>query len=222
MSPGLPDARSERADDLVGRRSLDAIDVGPGSRASTTAVIVTADHGGMGADHADATRARQLPGPVHGAAGPGVAPGADLYDLNPDYADPGDRRTSYADPRQPVRNGDVANLAIDLLGLPPCPGSEHNAAQDLDVAARHRRPSRGLGRAESATRLAQDSPTALAILLTTAASRPAPAAARRRPFPSSVSTQPPVVEGTARQGQALQAFPGRWTPERRGDRATGG
>jgi hypothetical protein len=32
-----------------------------------------------------------------------------------------------------VRNGDVANLATDLLGLGPVPGSELDAEQDLTV-----------------------------------------------------------------------------------------
>ncbi|MBK5250040.1 MAG: hypothetical protein JJE50_11545 [Actinomycetales bacterium] len=66
--------------------------------------------------------------------GSGVKAGADLYDLNPDYASPGKKRTSYADDEQPVRNGDVANLATDLLGLEAVPDSEHDAAQHLDVS----------------------------------------------------------------------------------------
>ena len=65
----------------------------------------------------------------------GVAAGADLYDLNPDdYADPGTRRTTYRKALQPVRNGDLANLALDLLDLDAVPGSEHNSALDLDVS----------------------------------------------------------------------------------------
>ncbi len=61
-------------------------------------------------------------------------------------------------------------------------------------------------------RLATGLATALAILLTTA--HPAGAAAADPTLPELVSTQPPAAEGTARQGQALKAFPGRWTPER--------
>ena len=44
------------------------------------------------------------------------------------------RQALYAWQRQPVRNGAAANLALDLLGLPAIRGSEHNSAQDLDVA----------------------------------------------------------------------------------------
>jgi hypothetical protein len=64
--------------------------------------------------------------------GPTVAGGASLYGLNPDYANPGPRRTTYSDARQPVRNGDVANLALDLLGLGAVPGSQHDRRQNLD------------------------------------------------------------------------------------------
>ena len=65
--------------------------------------------------------------------GAGVEAGADLYDLNPDFRDPGTRRTRYGLKRPPVRNGDAANLATDLLGLRALPGSQFNADQSLDV-----------------------------------------------------------------------------------------
>jgi hypothetical protein len=101
--------------------------------AGRTTLILTADHGGRGASHTDPRKVYdyRVPFVVWGA---GVDAGADLYALNPDYADPGRARTTYAG-TQPVRNGDVANLALDLLGLPAVPGSEHDAAQDLDVSA---------------------------------------------------------------------------------------
>jgi predicted AlkP superfamily pyrophosphatase or phosphodiesterase len=97
-----------------------------------TVVVVTADHGGRGESHGDPTRLAnyRVPFIVWGA---GVADGANLYALNRDYARPGRRRTTYDAERQPVRNGDVANLVTDLLGLRSVPGSEHDADQDLDV-----------------------------------------------------------------------------------------
>jgi hypothetical protein len=64
-----------------------------------------------------------------------VPAGVDLYDINPTYADPGRRRPGYAAARQPVRNGDVGNLVLDVLGLPAIPGSELDRAQDLEVLA---------------------------------------------------------------------------------------
>jgi len=119
-----------RVDRLVGRLVATVRD-DRGLRGST-AVVLTSDHGGLGDGHSDPTRASSYRVPFL-AWGAGVAHGAGLYRLNRDYADPGRRRTTYGDARQPVRNGDVANLAIDLLGLPAVRGSEHDSAQDLDV-----------------------------------------------------------------------------------------
>lgn len=97
-----------------------------------TAFVVTADHGGeLGNDsHYD----RELPGnftiPFIVWA-PGVAEGGDLYDLNPSARrDPGGAQLSH-DGRQPVRGHEAGNVALDLLGLPPIPGSVFNADHDL-------------------------------------------------------------------------------------------
>ena len=97
------------------------------------------DHGGrhLGPWRSSARPPRPgTPGQLHGAlhrGGAGVAASADLYDLNPDYRDPGRRRTSHGAQRPPVRNGDVANLVTHLLGLDPVSGSRHGATHDLDV-----------------------------------------------------------------------------------------
>lgn len=100
--------------------------------AQQVVLIVTADHGGVPdtQGHAVATDPRDfiIPFVVWGA---GIAQG-DLYDLNPDYADPGIGRPTYDGP-QPVRNGDVANLVTDLLDLPAVPGSDLDARHDLTV-----------------------------------------------------------------------------------------
>jgi predicted AlkP superfamily pyrophosphatase or phosphodiesterase len=96
------------------------------------ALIVVTDHGGRGKRHDAAAKLVNYRIPFF-VWGPGVAAGADLYDLNPDYQHPGRTRPSYAAARQPIRNGAVANLAADLLGLPALTGSEFDAAQDLDV-----------------------------------------------------------------------------------------
>ncbi len=95
-------------------------------------VVLTADHGGKGASHTDATRPYDyiIPFMVWGR---GVARGADLYDLNTsDRRRPATRRPTYAG-RQPIRNLEVANVVADLLDLPTVPGSIANTAQDLTV-----------------------------------------------------------------------------------------
>jgi len=97
-----------------------------------TLLVVTADHGGIGPTHSDPTLLANYRIPFL-AWGPGVPAATDLYSLNPTYADPGKRRVGYAAPRQPIRNGDIGNLVLDVLGLPPIPKSELDYAQDLEL-----------------------------------------------------------------------------------------
>lgn len=98
-----------------------------------TVVIVTADHGGIAGDHSSASVRENYTIPFY-VWGAGVAPGADLYALNRSVRlDPGTGRPTYAAPLQPIRNGEAANLALDLLGLGPVPGSSMNSLQDLVV-----------------------------------------------------------------------------------------
>ena len=98
-----------------------------------TIVILTSDHGGAKGAH-NHTNPRVpdnyiVPFVVWGRD----ISTRDLYQINPDYLDPVRRRPGYDANRQPVRNGDVANLALGLLGLGPVPGSELDAEQDLDI-----------------------------------------------------------------------------------------
>ena len=96
-------------------------------------VVLTADHGFASGvtDHSGRRNIEnyRIPFLVWGA---GVDAG-DLYAMNPDFADPGTSRPSYAG-RQPVRNGDVANLAASLLGIDAVPGSGIDADQQLVVS----------------------------------------------------------------------------------------
>ena len=96
-------------------------------------VVLTADHGFApdGTSHSERTDPANYTIPFV-AWGAGVDPG-DLYDLNPGYRDPGTRRPSYAPDRQPVRNGDLANLAAGLLGLDRVRGSRFGTAPTLVV-----------------------------------------------------------------------------------------
>jgi hypothetical protein len=129
MSPAYLTA-VRQTDTLIGR-VLATIDKTAESK-DHTLVVVTADHGGLGRSHSNAASYADYRIPFM-VWGPGVPAGQDLYGLNPTYADPGTRRVGYAVSRQPVRNGDLGNLALDVLGLPPIPKSELDYAQDLEV-----------------------------------------------------------------------------------------
>lgn len=124
-------AAVKEADRLLGRL-VAAIEARHRLRRHVT-VIVTADHGGSGRSHSNPTAFAnfRIPFVVWGT---GVRAGADLYALNRrDYRNPRRHRTRYGQGRPPVRNGDAANLATDLLGLRALPGSQFNPDQSLDV-----------------------------------------------------------------------------------------
>ena len=89
-----------------------------------TAVILTTDHGGTGYSHLDSSNKDNFVIPFC-LVGPGVPGGANLYTLVEDFraAPLGDHNPGYEAERQPIRNGDSGNLALELLGLPPVPGS---------------------------------------------------------------------------------------------------
>ncbi|MDO3397695.1 alkaline phosphatase family protein [Nocardioides sp. SOB44] len=131
LSPAYLDAVAD-VDRLLGRL-IAAIEADPVLK-NGLVLIVTADHGGKGHSHSDPTRYANYRVPFM-AWGPGVAADADLYELNPHYASPGTSRTTYATTPPPIRNGAIANLVTDLLGLGPVPGSQRqfNKAQDLDL-----------------------------------------------------------------------------------------
>ncbi|MBW9215142.1 alkaline phosphatase family protein [Mumia sp. zg.B53] len=118
-----------RADRLLGR-ILSTVRSRPALRKHTL-VALTADHGGSGATHADARRVANYRVPFL-VWGPGVAAGRNLYGLSRGYRGPGSARTTYRG-RQPIRNGDLANLVTDVLDLPRVPGSTFNRRQRLDA-----------------------------------------------------------------------------------------
>ncbi len=103
-----------------------------GSLGTDVVVVLTADHGFAAGvtDHSARRNIENYRIPFL-VWGPGVDAG-DLYAMNPGFADPGTSRPSYAG-TQPVRNGDVANLAATLLGLDAVPGSGIDADQQLVV-----------------------------------------------------------------------------------------
>jgi hypothetical protein len=95
-----------------------------------TAIILTADHGNQ--DNPP-TGAHRYAVPFF-VWGPGVLAGADLYALNV-----GRRQVASSYPMttyggtQPVRNAEANNIALQLLGFGPIPGSMFNYAQNLKV-----------------------------------------------------------------------------------------
>lgn len=95
----------------------------------TTTIVMTADHGGEGTDHGDPTKAIDYTIPFV-TWGAGVDHG-DLYEMNPTRQDPGTGRPTYAEEKQPVRNGDAGNLGMRLLGLKAIPGSMIGNSLDL-------------------------------------------------------------------------------------------
>lgn len=122
-------AALERVDGFIGE-ILTLIDSDP-ALAGTT-LILTSDHGGVGRGHGNSARPENYTIPFY-VWGAGVGRG-DLYALNPGArADPGAEQPPIGAAPPPIRNGDVANLALALLGLPSVPGSSIGAAQDLAV-----------------------------------------------------------------------------------------
>ena len=118
-------------DDCVGR-IMDLIATNPTLKGRTV-LIVTADHGGKDTNHGDPALPLDYTIPFL-TWGAGVTRG-DLYAWNKGTRlSPGVGRPTYDERPQPIRNGDVGNLALSLLGLGPIPGSSIDAAQDLRVA----------------------------------------------------------------------------------------
>lgn len=101
-------------------------------------LILTADHGGEGYDHSDPENPADYTIPFYVVA-PGFGPKQDLYEVfRAERSDPGEGRPSYAEKRQPIRNGDAGNLALGLLGLGDIPGSFMNGLRVPEAPAKSR------------------------------------------------------------------------------------
>ncbi|WP_439936712.1 alkaline phosphatase family protein [Nocardia sp. N13] len=128
-----PYLRAVRQSDALVGRVVKAVNADPARRAGTT-ILLTSDHGGHGPSH-DNARLLDNYRVVFMARGAAVDRGVDLYAINPTYKNPGTRRTVYGMKRPPVRNGMIANLALDLLDLPAVEGSEFDVQMDLRLTA---------------------------------------------------------------------------------------
>ena len=126
-----PYLRAVRQSDALLGRVVAAVNADPLRKAGTT-ILLTSDHGGRGPSH-DNARVLDDYRIAFMARGAAVQRGVDLYAINPTYKDPGTRRTTYQMARPPVRNGMIANLALDL---PAVEGSEFDAQLDLRLTAR--------------------------------------------------------------------------------------
>jgi predicted AlkP superfamily pyrophosphatase or phosphodiesterase len=119
-------------DDFLGD-ILATVDAHP-ELAKRLTILVTADHGGEKGETThyviDDRQNYQIP---FLAWGRGVPHEADLYNLNPRRRDPGDRRPVYTGP-QPIRNMDVADVSLRLLGLPPIAGAVSTGWPTLTVS----------------------------------------------------------------------------------------
>lgn len=99
-----------------------------------TTIILTSDHGGFGQTHTAAEDPENYVIPFY-VWGADVPRGGDLYAINQGVrSDPGNGQPTTDQPEQPIRNGDMGNLALDFLGLPIVPGSVVNAVQDLGTS----------------------------------------------------------------------------------------
>jgi len=115
-------------------RIFDLVTGTPALRGKTD-IILTADHGGMGKNHSNSDELLNYRVPFY-VWGPDTQAGANLYALNPTTrVNPGTTNPPYTDAVQPIRNGELANLALDILNLGAVPGSTLNPAQDLSIGA---------------------------------------------------------------------------------------
>lgn len=107
--------------DIYLAKIINAVRLNP--KLSSTVVMITADHGGQGMNHGDPQQLLDYRVPLI-IWGKGVARGADLYRINAGIRqDPKDQQVPYGNALQPIRNGDVANAALETLGLPLISGS---------------------------------------------------------------------------------------------------
>jgi hypothetical protein len=113
-------------------RLLNVIESTEGLR-GRTAVVLTSDHGGGAPFKSHDQPHMWVDYIIPFLVWTGGAAPADLYEVNAKTRrDPGLARPRPGDGKlPPVRNSDAGNLALDLLGFPPIPGSTVNAAQDL-------------------------------------------------------------------------------------------
>jgi predicted AlkP superfamily pyrophosphatase or phosphodiesterase len=98
---------------------------------NNTVIVLTSDHGGIPGTRNHGIRTNREDYRVAFAFWGAGVPHADLYALNPDRARPGRTRPGFGAFPQPIRNGEVANVSLDILGIGPVPDSLWDRDQDL-------------------------------------------------------------------------------------------
>ena len=130
MTPGSEYlACVDRMDALVDRL-VRHIEANPSLRGST-AIVMTADHGGGAPAWSHTVAESPLNFRIPFVVWTGDGRGGDLYALSPMRARPAASERMTATGGSPIRNADAGNCALWLLGLPPIPTSTVGAEQDL-------------------------------------------------------------------------------------------
>lgn len=147
LSPGSAYRRAIAEVDAELAALLDGIDADPALRGQV-AIVLTADHGGgvPFISHTDPRARMNFLIPFVVWLGADILP-AELTAVNADRRAivPADSYVPADAPLQPIRNAEAGNVALQLLGLPPIPGSVANAKQDLLLAGTGPSPAPAAG-----------------------------------------------------------------------------
>lgn len=150
LTPGSPYMQAVGRADAALRILFQALD-GTERLRGTVAIVLTADHGGgePAWSHTDPAAPCNFTVPLAIWLGADAAP-VDLRALNSGTrASPSSRTQLPAGVMPPpIRNGEAGNISLQILGLPPIPGSRMNGRHDLrfsgaGVAARSANPGAG-------------------------------------------------------------------------------
>ena len=135
VKPGTPYFLSVEEVDRGLGTILEAIDADPDLR-GRTAIVLTSDHGGgvPRKTHTDITCPLNFRIAFLVWTG-GGDPASDLYKRSALRVRPGREEIGDRDAEeQPIRNGDAGNVALQLLGLPPIPGSYYGSIRPMTAS----------------------------------------------------------------------------------------
>ncbi|MCE2881108.1 MAG: alkaline phosphatase [Planctomycetaceae bacterium] len=100
-----------------------------------TAIVLTADHGGGAPAKTHTDRSAPINFRIPLLIWSGDRAASDLLAATPSRPRPAaDTNPSVAEPAQPIRNGDAANICLSLLGLPPLPAPAYGGVDAVWAA----------------------------------------------------------------------------------------